>query len=756
MPSLGGLTPKLLVKTCIIAAGCYAGTLMTMSAAVSGNESRPDSRKIEIAAATNAVGQYEKLDLIIHVGTQYENPFDPNQADVTVLLKTPNGKHLVLPAFFCQDYERKKLNQSRERANWCYPVGRGDWKARFAPAETGSYLVTAQLKDRTGVIQSQSIRFDCVPSSRKGFVRVSQKDPRFFELSDGTDLFTIGQNIAFIGEGQYVNLTKAEEIFGKLHANGANFLRIWTCCQDWAMAIEAKKSAWDRSWGRNAPIVTIPDNGNGSANSKSVKIEGNGGTSIAMSPSHPIALRPKTRYVLSGRFMADGPSALRVSIGQNTWEFPCNASAKKTSQKFKKDFVTTDKERWLGRTALSLVGGGTICLEELSLRESPDGPELLWEADVNRPVRGVYNQVDCFMLDQLVEAAEHNGIYLMLCVLTRDLYMKDLSNDKSAEYEQAIRDAKKFMRYAVARWGYSTSVAVWEYFNEINPGLPTARFYAELAEYLEQIDIYHHLRATSTWSPSAGDCRLPQLDIAQLHHYMRSETKEEFKDEVAVVIERTQFLRENAPGKPALIGEFGLATPKWDLSEYMKQDEKGVHFHNSLWASAFAGSSGTAMFWWWDQLDKQDSYGHYRPLTAFLADVSFAGLTPLKAATSNEHLRLLGYQGDDRAYLWIFDTDATWWNQVVDKKQPAPIANAKIEIKGLRTGNYTPEWWDTHQGKIVRTEEVSCTQELLQIQAPPFSGDMACKVLVSRIRGTMGKVRPRLSDGSDRSDKSDP
>jgi len=698
----------------------------------SGNQPRPDSRKIEIEAAANTVGQYEKLELIIHVGAQYDNPFDPNQVDVTVLLNTPGGQQLALPAFYCQDYERRKLNQGRERANWCYPVGRGVWKARFAPTETGPYSATAQLKDRAGVIQSESVRFDCLPSPNKGFVRVSQKDPRFFELSDGTNLFAIGQNLAFVGEGQYVNLTKAEDIFGKLHENGANFLRIWTCCEDWAMAIEAKKSAWDRSWGRNAPIVPIPENGNGPTGRKCVKIEGADGASVTASPSHPVALRPRTRYVLSGRFMADGPSALRVSIGQDAWEFPCNGSAKNTTQEFRKDFVTADNDLWLERTALSLVGAGTIRLEELSLRETPDGPELLWEADVNRSVRGVYNQVDCFMLDQLVEAAEQNGIYLMLCVLTRDLYMKDLSNDKSAEYEQAVRDAKKFMRYAVARWGYSTSVAVWEYFNEIDPGLPTERFYADLGEFLEQIDIYHHLRATSTWSPSAKDCRLPQLDIGQLHHYMRPETKEQFKDEVAVVIERTQFLREHAPGKPALIGEFGLATPKWGLSEYMKQDEKGVHFHNSLWASAFAGPSGTAMFWWWDQLDRQDAYGHYRPLAAFLADVSFTGLKPLKAATGNERLRLLGYQGDDCAYLWIFDTDATWWNQVVDKRQPAPIADAGIEIRGLRPGDYNLEWWDTHKGKIVRTEEVSCTQNPLQTRVPSFSGDIACKVLVPR------------------------
>src|SRR4030065_2204753 len=109
---------------------------------------------------------------------------------------------------------------------------------------------------------------------------------------------------------------------------------------------------------------------------------------------------------------------------------------------------------------------------------------------------------------------------------------------------------------------------------------------------------------------------------------MRPETKEKFKDEVAVLIDKTRFLRENGPNKPVLIGEFGLATEKWGLSENMKQDKEGAHFHTSLWASAFAGGSGTAMFWGWDELDRQDGYGHYKPLAAIPRDVSCAALQP--------------------------------------------------------------------------------------------------------------------------------
>ncbi len=684
-------------------------------------------RKLEIQPLTAKVGKYEKLELLIKADTTYDNPFDPDQVDLTVTLKTPEGKQISLPAFHCQDYERRKFDRQRGRANWYYPLGQGSWKARFAPMQTGTYSATATLKDKNGTIHSQTIKFDCTPSSNKGFIQISRNDPRFLEFTEGAPFFAIGQNLAFIGEGQYVNLTKAEQIFEKLSRNGANFLRIWTCCKDWAMAIEARKSAWDRSWHRRKIIVPIPGSENNPAPRKCVKLEGSG-ASIDVSPSHPVALRPNTHYILTGQFMADGPTALRLNLSHANSQQTFDASPKGKWKKFKTEFTTGQNDFWLPRLNLSLVGSGTIWLDNLSLKEARGGAELLWEADVNRPIRGVYNQLDCFMLDKLIESAEQNGIYLMLCLITRDLYMNSLSKEKTPEYQQAVLDAKKLMRYAVARWGYSTNVAAWEYFNEIDPGLPTDRFYAELGDYLEQIDPYHHLRTTSTWHPSAKDCRHPDIDIGQLHHYMRPVTKENYKDEVAVIIDKTKFLREHSPSKPVLIGEFGLATPKWGLSNDMKQDRNAVHFHNSLWASAFAGNSGTAMFWWWDQLDKQNAYGHYKPLADFLADVSFAGLRELNATASDNQLHLLGCQGSDRAYLWLFNPKAAWSNIVIEKNQPKEIKNTTISIRDLESGTYNIEWWNTHDGSIIQKQQVSLTEGPLKITVPPFARDIACKI----------------------------
>ena len=683
--------------------------------------------KIELELSDKKVPKYEKLEMLIKMDNQYDNPFDPNEVDLVVLLETPSNEKIILSAFYSQDYERRQFKHQRKVVNWYYPLGEGTWRARFAPMETGGYTATARLKDKSGTVYSESVRFDCSASSWKGFIRVSRKDSRFLEFTEGASFFPIGQNLAFIGESQYVNLTKAEEIFGKLSQNGANFLRIWTCCEDWAMAIEAKKSAWERSWTRKEIVVRLPGSENDSNPRNCVKLEGKDAASLEVSPTHPVSLRPETRYVLTGRFKADGTTGLRVEMSRGNNITAFDAAPSGQWRRFQREFITGENDFWLGRMVLKIAGEGIIWIDKLSLKEAGGGPELLWEADVNRPKRGFYNPLDCFMLDKIIESAEQNGIYLMLCLITRDLYMDALKDESDSEYQQAIRDAKKLLRYAVARWGYSTNVAAWEYFNEINPSLPTDSFYTEMGKYLEKIDIYNHLRATSTWSPSVKDLHHQRLDVGQLHHYMRPVTNENFKDEVVVLNEKTDFLREHAPNKPVLIGEFGLANPKWGLSDYMKQDSDGVHFHNCLWASAFAGSSGTAFFWWWDQLDRQNAYGHYRPLVAFLSDVSFEGLQKIRA-TSSEQIHLLGYQGKDCAYIWLFNRQATWWNLVVEKQQPSEIKRTAIDIHGLESGDYLLEWWDTTEGIIIREERVSLRSDLIHILAPPFRRDIACKI----------------------------
>ena len=134
------------------------------------------------------------------------------------------------------------------------------------------------------------------------------------------------------------------------------------------------------------------------------------------------------------------------------------------------------------------------------------------------------------------------------------------------------------------------------------------------------------------------------------------------------------------------------------------------------------------MFWWWDQLDRQDIFSHYKPLADFLADVSFAGLHTLNADVSDNQCHLLGCQSNNRAYLWLFNPQAAWSNIVIEKNLPTEIKDLTISIRDLQPGTYNIEWWNTHDGSVIHKRQVPLREGPLKITAPPFTSDIACKI----------------------------
>lgn len=696
-------------------------------------EPRPMARAAEepagalrIAALNPTAGRYEMVEFALELPGSYTHPYSPDEVDLRLELMSPDGRSVTVPAFFYQHYDRQRRQRDGAEADWFYPDRVPEWRARFAPDEAGTWTAVAHLKDATGECQSESVQFECTPSGDKGFVGISEADPRFLAFTSGDPFFAVGQNLAFIGPSQYAGLTRAEGILAKMAASGANYARVWTCCEDWAMAIEAPKSAWDRSWARNAPVVAKADAAGNPVGGRCIEVAGEAGKSVSLQPSHPVAVRPGTRYRFSGTLRAEAGTALSLAVGGDTLELAPGPEW----APFSVDWTSGDGQYWLGQPAFRLNSGGKAWLDQLSLTEAAGGPNLLWEADVNRPVRGEYNPTDCFMLDELVASAERSGIRLMLCLLTRDLYMGDLSDEASPEYARAIDDARSLLRYAVARWGYSTSVAAWEYFNEMDPGKPTGRFYRELGEYLAANDPYHHLRTTSAWASAPDDWADPAIDIAQEHFYLRPADRTRVDDEVSAALERARVVRQHAASKPALIGEFGLATDQWGLSDSMKRDANLVHFHNALWASALSGVSGTAMFWWWEQLDQMDAYAHYRPLAAFLAGVPFttARLQPAEATPSDGRIRFVGLAGDRCLYGWLLNEAATWTRLEADPGPLEPIEGALLTVPGLPAGTYRVQWWDTMAGEVLSEEDVTVGEEGVRLAIPRLSADLAVSV----------------------------
>jgi hypothetical protein len=206
-----------------------------------------------------------------------------------------------------------------------------------------------------------------------------------------------------------------------------------------------------------------------------------------------------------------------------------------------------------------------------------------------------------------------------------------------------------------------------------------------------------------------------------------------YTDEVEAVVGNAAWLREQAPARPALLGEFGLADPQWRETREMRESPEVVDFHNALWASALSGTSGTALYWWWDRLDPRNHVEHYRPLANYLADIPWttAALTPTSATISDKSVRIVGLQGKDRAYCWLFDPQASWDSIVIEHRTPSPHEHTTLDVTGLSPGAYHIEWWDTRSGQVVEQRDLTTDDGRLHLAAPVWLRDVALKVVPS-------------------------
>jgi hypothetical protein len=136
------------------------------------------------------------------------------------------------------------------------------------------------------------------------------------------------------------------------------------------------------------------------------------------------------------------------------------------------------------------------------------------------------------------------------------------------------------------------------------------------------------------------------------------------------------------------------------------------------------------MPWFWDQIEAKDMYHHYRPVAAFVADIPWttANMKRAAIAVSPEQLRAVGLTGDSGAWVWVSNSEATWYRIGVEDKKPEPVADGKLTIPGLPAGTYRVEWWDTWKGEAIGQSEVRSTGDALQLALPEFARDIACKV----------------------------
>jgi hypothetical protein len=590
------------------------------------------------------VPQYAKFELAFDIdSTTATNPYFPYDEStppgvepatgmtVDVLLLRPGesdwSRALRQPCFYYQPVEEVGSGESVA----LLPAGEADWRCRFSPESPGTWRYKIQATDACGTAETSIHPFDCVPSDRLGFVRVSLSDSRFFEFSDGTPFIT---PLVSLEEGNPFNtLPQIRENVRRLGEHGVRFVR-WFPTGEGASFFVAPYAgnmrinwAFGDGWLVSDPVDTLA------------------GKKFSFRPyfysNQSLSAVAGDRYRLSFRATVGGEQVLRAALADvsgGTLDICSSTSTYHESQGERCDYrqdgwhdysieITNSSEEALAAAMRGLyvssdapapynsVQAGTLGVHSVLLQRyegSEWGPNLLTRSDPD--AYGFVDQPSAAKLDEILRLSEQYGVYHKLPLFNRndeilDRLLPDGSvgeldslnrNFYSAEGQASRWYQQAYTRYFIARWSYSTALHSLELANEnqLTPESYEAGF--AFAEFVRNLSPRPILISNSFWGYFVGGFfadpeRGYLLDYGDQHWYASAtETEPElisntWDDSAAYVRECYNQFREYAQWfdyrKPIVRGEGGVAeVGTGPQHPEIAAEPQGVYYHKKLWA----------------------------------------------------------------------------------------------------------------------------------------------------------------------------
>ncbi len=704
-------------------------------------------------------------------GSTYSNPYFPYDSapppgiaggigvsvDAWLLPPQQNdwGRAQRSACFYYQPYDAATLT----------PQGNAHWRCRFTPATVGTWQYKIQVTDRNGTVQSAVYSFACVEADRKGFVRVSKSDPRFFEFADGTPFVTPLVTVQHIrGQGDL------EGTIAKLGRGGIRFIRWFPTTEDGDVNLygDAILASWryGGSYDAREPDVAR-------------------GHTWSYSPYYYAAqrvyLQAGQTYRLALRANVSGEQVLAAGVGEYGTFFACAAANVRHSP------CTTKKNGWnsyeltftataTGYTDLFLRGlyygtdapapynevrSGKVRVSEVVLQRDERGgsggeswgPNLVTrgEADTHLYV----DPNEAAVMDAILRESERYGVYHKLTLFHKNdgilnYYDKDGKVGDAAQCEwgycanhfyagegQMVRWLEQaYMRYFLARWSYSPAIHSLEFVNESDfsdQALEAGWMYAKFVAENSSRPI---LTTNSFWGywvdgffkdPTYGR----YLDYSDKHWYANPEQHDDevistiWDDTVANVRQCYQRFKEYAAqdggyNKPFVRGETGVAqTGTGPQDPAIAAEPTGTYYHKKVWAHV--GLLGyTCDGEWYPRIfeaprsgsfpnDKYDIYKIYAAYAAFVAGeplnngshVDLGTDLEGESAITSSNDALRAYGSKDPATARVL----VWVdnrNNTWLKPQYATPAKGTLTVGGMPPGVYTQETWDTRAGTYTK------------------------------------------------------
>ena len=709
----------------------------------------------------------------------------PDGITVDAEITGPDGRTLIVPAFYFTPYELAAVDDGREALGIAGP---SDWRVRFTPRLVGSHIAVVRMHDASGRTWSTAIAFEVASSDRRGFVRVSGADPRFLQYETGEDFVPIGEGRQWAPQERRRALSYAEA-FARDAANGVNLTRIWDQNDSYNLSIEGVDPVWAPTWSQFTQGLAID---------LEVRRSGQRAARVRATAGAPtegyvqwLAVRPSTRYALSGWVRTeglDGDGAFLAAGGSSHLEpgpertAPVRGTTPWTEVRHV--FTTGPEQRTVAIWAGAARASGTAWFDDLSVTEADrPGHDVLSDPGFERhfpksdrgndpedavvartvPDGTAINQWSAFQLDRILQAAETHGIAVQLCshgdvYWTWDATVIDSDYATANGYRTGWLDPRRLgywqrnYRYRIARWGYSTAILAWEVWNEhglIDVPSDIQRFYEVLGRFVKAQDPYQHLFTTSQWSQAYSPAFwvTTPTDVANYHDYITTKLErhapEIAGDAAAFVYTLADGLAadwpNDTPRRPFIWGEIGTLE-RWDVDDRRLVSGAGADLtrHPFLWAGLFSAIATSPIDW--QAVPKAQST---RALRAYFAGerLSAGGWAPFATAdlgartsgvitASPREVRVLALANASRRRVlaWVQHREHTWRRVIEEKRRTRPLSGW-LDTPDLPAGRYVVEWWNTRSGTVEGRATRDHGGGALRLSWPrPLASDVAVKV----------------------------
>ena len=517
-----------------------------------------------------ALAPFEKFEAQFDVTTvaAYKDlPFDPAPppglpagagVSVDVLFSPDNWTTVITqPAFLYQPYTA----MVRSNRDHFTPSGKPRWAVRFAPQRAGNWQLRIRARDAGGTTlhpASGGIAFTVNGTSanayvRRGFLRVSQADRRYFEFQDGTPFVGVGYNGGFAS-----NAGLAEQRMALYESYGMSFFRLWLSM----LGINGSEwSSWgwpNQPWDGYLPATNLEIFNTFQGADVSYRLANVMRCYFSDYWQNGIPVEPNTTYSLTARIKADGVAGPASSgqpygfvVKRGNWpDATCSGGTRITPYTtgttgwitITGGYTTGGTERWLDYLYLAMENttGGYTYIDDVRVwrASDPNRINLLREPNANSHL--YFDPMNAARADLQFDSAQRHGVYLKLVLDEKSEWIRNrilpnghMTNTASGNNRFYAAPGTKgrwlheaWWRYVIARWGYSTAIHSFEFLNEGDPFSGNHYNIADaMARYFHQNDPSRHMVTTSFWHSLPNrefwqNAAYPDVDYADLHAYI--------------------------------------------------------------------------------------------------------------------------------------------------------------------------------------------------------------------------------------------